>query len=111
MGGREFCVERKEESQSKSPMSSRELLFEDLKAEGVARHFGHYMEIDRVRRLSFTWYTDEGHVESTSLVCLDLKTTHETRGESVTWLNLEHMMDAEWKDYSRANRVRVAASS
>ena len=81
------------------PVPGGDFLFADSRAEGEARHFGRYMEIDRARRLSFTWYTDEGDVESTSLVCLDLKTTHETRGESMTWLSLEHMMDAEWKDY------------
>jgi uncharacterized protein YndB with AHSA1/START domain len=63
----------------------------------LAEHFGEYVEIDRPRRLVFTFGTDRD--EPPSRVSL----TFEPDGEG-TCLALVHEMNAKWADYTE--RVR-----
>ena len=63
----------------------------------LAEHFGEYVEIDRPRRLVFTFATSVEETPSRVTV------TMEPDGEA-TRLTLVHEMDAKWADY--ADKIR-----
>jgi uncharacterized protein YndB with AHSA1/START domain len=66
-------------------------------------HIGHYLEIDRPRRLAFTW----GIVgESTEQSRVDIEITPLATGCDLV---LVHQMDPKWASY--ADRVRVGWST
>jgi uncharacterized protein YndB with AHSA1/START domain len=69
--------------------------FSDVRAGGEALHWGTYLEIDRPRRLVFTWFTSvEDEEEGTSRVTLTLEP--EGGGCIAT---IVHQMDAKWAEY------------
>jgi uncharacterized protein YndB with AHSA1/START domain len=69
--------------------------FSDMRTEGEAVHWGYYREIDRPRRLVFTWLTSEEDARSdTSVVTLTI--TPLTEGCEAT---IVHRMDAKWAEY------------
>jgi uncharacterized protein YndB with AHSA1/START domain len=69
--------------------------FSDMRAEGEAVHWGTYLEIDRPRKLVFTWFTsEEDERESTSIVTLTIKPLTDGCEATIT-----HRMDAKWADY------------
>lgn len=69
--------------------------FSDMRAEGEAVHWGYYREIDRPRRLVFTWFTaDEDEQADSSVVTLTI--TPLADGCEAT---IVHRMDAKWAAY------------
>jgi uncharacterized protein YndB with AHSA1/START domain len=69
--------------------------FSDMRKDGEAIHWGTYLEIDRPRRLVFTWFTSsEDERENNSTVTL----TIERDGDGCV-ATIVHAMDAKWSDY------------
>jgi len=66
-------------------------------------HVGKYLEIDRPRRLVFTWSTADTLPE-TSRVVIDLVAGKSVIGNVETKLTLTHEMAQKWADY--ADRVQ-----
>lgn len=78
------------------PRVGGKFTFSDLRAEGEAVHWGHYREIDRPRRLVFTWFTsEEAERTETSVVTLTI-TPLAGGGCEAT---IVHHMNAKWADY------------
>jgi uncharacterized protein YndB with AHSA1/START domain len=70
--------------------------FSDMRAEGEAVHWGYYQEIDRPRRLVFTWFTSEEEERTaTSVVTLSITPLAEGGCEAT----IVHRMDAQWAEY------------
>lgn len=70
--------------------------FSDMRAEGEAVHWGYYLEIDRPRKLVFSWFTsEEEEAEGTSVVTLTLRPL-DTGCEAT----IVHRMDARWRDWT-----------
>ncbi len=69
--------------------------FSDMREAGEAAHWGTYLEIDRPRRLVFTWFTStEDEQENNSVVTL----TIEPDGDGCV-ATIVHRMDARWAEY------------
>ncbi len=68
--------------------------FADLRAGVEARHWGTYLNLDRPRTLAFTWITEEGQDESSSIVTVSI-----ARAGGGCVVELVHDMPAEWKEY------------
>lgn len=69
--------------------------FSDMRAEGEARHWGYYLEIDRPRKLVFTWLTsEEEEQENNSVVTLTIEPL--PGGCRAT---IVHSMDARWAEW------------
>jgi uncharacterized protein YndB with AHSA1/START domain len=69
--------------------------FSDMREGGEALHWGTYLELDRPRKLVFTWFTSEEDEEaSSSLVTLTLAPD----GEGCV-ATLVHRMDAAWTEW------------
>ena len=69
--------------------------FSDMREDGEAVHWGTYLEIDRPRRLVFTWFTStEDEQEDNSVVTV----TIEPDGEGCV-ATIVHRMDARWAEY------------
>ena len=69
--------------------------FSDMREAGEAVHWGFYREIDRPRRLVFTWFTSpEEEEENTSVVTLTIEPT----GDGCV-ATIVHSMDAQWAEY------------
>lgn len=69
-------------------------LFVDRRPEGDAEHFGEYLEIDRPRRLVFTFSVDRGSAEA-DRVAIDIVPL-----ETGCELTLTHEMKPEWAEYA-----------
>jgi uncharacterized protein YndB with AHSA1/START domain len=69
-------------------------LFIDRRPEGDAEHFGEYLEIDRPRRLVFTFSVDRASTEA-DRVAIDIVPL-----ETGCELTLTHEMKPEWADYA-----------
>jgi uncharacterized protein YndB with AHSA1/START domain len=77
------------------PRVGGKFTFSDMRKDGEAVHWGTYLEIDRPRRLVFTWFTSkEDEQENHSTVTL----TIERDGEGCV-ATIVHAMDAKWADY------------
>jgi uncharacterized protein YndB with AHSA1/START domain len=68
--------------------------FSDLRNGVEAKHWGSYLELERPRKIVFTWIVDESEEANPSKVTLTIQP--EQQGCTVT---LVHEMDAEWADY------------
>jgi uncharacterized protein YndB with AHSA1/START domain len=69
--------------------------FSDMREEGKAVHWGFYREIDRPRRLVFSWFTSkEEEDEDSSVVTLTIEPT-----EDGCVATIVHSMDAKWAEY------------
>jgi uncharacterized protein YndB with AHSA1/START domain len=69
--------------------------FSDMREDGEALHWGTYLELDRPRRLVFTWFTSEEDEEAgSSRVTLTLAPD----GEGCV-ATLVHRMDAAWVEW------------
>ena len=69
----------------------------ERRGDELAEHFGEYVEIDRPRRLVFTFATSVDETPTQVTVTL------EPDGEA-TRLTLVHEMDAKWADYADQTR-------
>ena len=69
-------------------------VFSDMRDAGEARHWGKYLELDRPRRIVFTWITDPSEEADPSKVTVAI--VPDGAGCVVT---LVHEMDAAWADY------------
>ena len=68
--------------------------FSDMRDGTEARHWGTYLELDRPRKIAFTWIVDEAEEADPSRVAL----TIEPDGEGCI-ATIVHEMDAKWADY------------
>lgn len=68
--------------------------FSDMREGKEARHWGTYLELDRPRKIVFTWITDESEEADPSKVTL----TIEPNGQGCT-ASIVHEMDAKWADF------------
>lgn len=69
-------------------------LFSDMRNDVEARHWGTYLELDRPRRIVFTWIVDESEEANPSKVTLTL--VPDGTGCVAT---IVHEMDAQWAEY------------
>ena len=67
--------------------------FVDVREGEKVEHVGHYLEIERPQRLSFTWRVKPE--EETSTVVIDI-----VAQEAGCEATLKHEMTAEWADYA-----------
>ena len=69
--------------------------FSDMREAGEAIHWGFYQEIDRPRRLVFTWFTSpEEAEENNSVVTLTIEPADDGCVATIV-----HSMDAQWAEY------------
>lgn len=68
--------------------------FCDMRDGKEAQHWGSYLELDRPRRIAFTWIVDASEEANPSKVTLSIEP--ETDGCVAT---IVHEMDAQWIDY------------
>ena len=69
-------------------------LFSDMRDGIEAKHWGTYLELERPRKIVFTWITDESEESDPSKVSL----TIEPDGEGCI-VTIVHEMDAKWADF------------
>jgi len=78
------------------PRVGGKFAFSDMREDGEAVHWGYYLEIDRPRRLVFSWFTsEEDEQENNSTVTLTLEPLSD--GSRATMV---HSMDARWAEYA-----------
>ncbi len=68
--------------------------FSDLRDGTEARHWGTYLELDRPRKIVFTWIVDESEEADPSVVTLTIES--EADGCTAT---IVHALDAKWIEY------------
>ena len=68
--------------------------FSDMREDGEAVHWGTYLEIDRPRKLVFSWFTSEKQEDETSVVTL----TIEPKGEGCV-ATIVHTLDDKYADF------------
>jgi uncharacterized protein YndB with AHSA1/START domain len=69
-------------------------LFSDMRGGVETRHWGTYLELDRPRKIAFTWIVAESEEANPSKVTLTIDS--ETDGCVAT---IVHEMDAKWVEY------------
>ena len=74
--------------------------FTERRGDMDAEHIGEYLEIDRPRRLVFTFYTERGSTD-VSRVTIDIMAL-----PSGCELTLTHEMDAKWAEYKDRTQAR-----
>jgi uncharacterized protein YndB with AHSA1/START domain len=77
------------------PRVGGRFLFSDMRNGMEARHWGTYLELDRPRKIVFTWIVDPADEADPSRVTL----TIEPDGTGCT-ATIVHEMDAKWADYT-----------
>lgn len=83
------------------PRVGGEFVIVEKRGDAVAGHFGRYVEIDRPRRLAFTFFTDRE--SNATLVTIDIVPI-----AGGCELTLTHEMDPQWSAY--ADRTRAGWS-
>jgi uncharacterized protein YndB with AHSA1/START domain len=68
--------------------------FSDLRDGTAARHWGTYLELDRPRKIVFTWIVDESEEANPSVVTLAIEP--EAEGCVAT---IVHEMDSKWTEF------------
>jgi uncharacterized protein YndB with AHSA1/START domain len=68
--------------------------FSDMRGGMEARHWGTYLELERPRKIVFTWIVDESEEANPSIVTLTIEP--ESEGCLAT---IVHEMDAQWAEY------------
>lgn len=68
--------------------------FSDMRDGTEARHWGTYLELDRPRKIVFTWIVDEAEESDPSKVALTIEPDDEGCIATIV-----HEMDAKWADY------------
>jgi uncharacterized protein YndB with AHSA1/START domain len=68
--------------------------FSDMRDGQEARHWGTYLELDRPRRIVFSWIVDESEEANPSTVTLTIQPEPESCAATIV-----HEMDAQWADY------------
>jgi uncharacterized protein YndB with AHSA1/START domain len=81
------------------PRVGGSFLFVDRRDGIDVEHIGEYLEIDRPRRLVFTFHTERGSTDL-SRVTIDI----EPRGSGCE-LTLTHEMDPRWADYAERTQA------
>ncbi len=76
------------------PTVGGEFLFTDMRDGTESRHWGKYLELDRPRRIVFTWIVDLSEEFDPSKVTL---TIHADGAGCIA--TIIHEMDAKWADY------------
>jgi uncharacterized protein YndB with AHSA1/START domain len=76
------------------PRVGGKFFFSDIRNGEEARHWGTYLELDRPRKIVFTWIVDESEEANPSKVTLTIEP--EPDGCTAT---IVHEMDAQWIDY------------
>jgi len=78
--------------------------FSDMREEGEAVHWGYYLEIDRPRKLVFTWFTsEEEEQENNSVVTLTVEPL-----ASGCRATIVHSMDERWAEYVKPTETAWA---
>jgi len=91
LGGRPVDVRRIEID----PRVGGRFTFSDMREDGEAVHWGTYLEIDRPRKLVFTWFTSEEDEQANNSV-VTLIIEPDSDGCVAT---IVHAMDAKWAAY------------
>jgi uncharacterized protein YndB with AHSA1/START domain len=68
--------------------------FSDMRDGKEARHWGTYLELDRPRKIVFTWIVDEGEEAEPSVVTLTIQPAAEGCVATIV-----HELDAKWAEY------------
>lgn len=77
------------------PRVGGKFTFSDMRKDGEAVHWGYYIEIDRPRKLVFTWFTsEEEEQENNSVVALTIEPL--ATGCRAT---IVHSMDERWIEW------------
>jgi uncharacterized protein YndB with AHSA1/START domain len=76
------------------PKVGGKFFFSDMRGGQEARHWGTYLELDRPRKIVFTWIVDESEETNPSTVTLTIQS--EGTGSVAT---IVHEMDAKWIEY------------
>jgi uncharacterized protein YndB with AHSA1/START domain len=78
------------------PRVGGKFTFSDMREDGEAVHWGYYLEIDRPRKLVFSWFTsEEEEIENNSTVTLTIEPL--TGGGCRA--TIVHSMDGRWAEY------------
>ncbi len=78
------------------PVVGGKFLFADRRDGEEARHWGEFLELDRPRKIGFTWIVDENEADDPSVVTLIIEPEPDGPGSVVTLYNT---MDAKWEPY------------
>ena len=81
------------------PKVGGKFLFTDMRDGAEARHWGTYLELDRPKKIVFTWITDESEEADPGTVTLTLQPTDEG-----CLANITHVIDAKWADYIKQTK-------
>jgi uncharacterized protein YndB with AHSA1/START domain len=76
------------------PTLGGKFLFSDVRGGVETPHWGTYLELDRPRKIVFTWIVDSSEEANPSTVMLSI----ETEGEGCV-VTIVHEMDAKWLEY------------
>jgi len=68
--------------------------FSDMRDGTEAKHWGTYLELERPRKIVFTWIVDESEEANPSTVTLTIQPEEEGCVATIV-----HEMDAQWADY------------
>ncbi|ADB16046.1 Activator of Hsp90 ATPase 1 family protein [Pirellula staleyi DSM 6068] len=76
------------------PRVGGKFLFSDLRGEVEAKHWGTYLELDRPRKIVFTWIVDASGEADPSVVTLSIEPRDNGCRASIV-----HQMDVKWIEY------------
>lgn len=70
-------------------------VFSDFRGDEEACHWGTYLELDRPRKIVFTWIVDKSEEANPSTVTIAIEPT----AASGCTVSVVHEMDSAWRDY------------